>query len=83
MSLIFNNYKYNDKYNQNNPKNFVSYRQTNNYEKERRRLLEKYHNNASNNNYNYHEINKNFNNNDYKTNSPPNQKHIFYINNHE
>jgi len=78
MSLIFNNYKYNEKYNQNNPNNFVSYRQTNNYEKERRRLLEKYHNNNINKNYNYGEMNNMINNNDYKINSSPNQKANFY-----
>lgn len=44
MSLIFDNYKFNEKYNLNNPNSYNYYKQFNNYEKQRRKLLENSYN---------------------------------------
>ena len=81
MSLIFNNYKFNEKYNLNtSPNNMNYYRQTDNYEKQRRKLLENSYNGNLNANFNYSPIVNKINQNGYSNPNSPMLNNNNYLN---
>ncbi len=82
MSLIFDNYKYNDKYNQNNPEKFIHYRLPINREKARRRILENFQNSINSKNLKFADMNKEIDNNFYVINSSPNYSSPSHDKNH-
>ncbi len=71
MSLIFDNYKFNEKYNFDYPHSNNQYKQTKNYEKQRKKLLENTYNENINANINYSPNIKNQNNNEYSNPNSP------------
>jgi len=74
MSLIFDNYKFNEKYNFKNPDNNNSYQDLKNYEKQRRRIIENSLNGITDNiNYSSHSpfITKNKSYNEYSNPNSP------------
>jgi len=84
MSIIFQNYKYNDKYNKNDPKNFIHYRNLSNCESQRSRIFEKNYQLLNDNYLEKKKIMNNKNNqNEHKSlfNNFPNSNKNEFLNN--
>ena len=83
MSLIFDNYKFNEKYHHNNPHNISYFKKLNNNEKQRRKLLENSYNGNINANFNSSPTTNKVNYNEYSNQNSPlikNNKNIDRIN---
>lgn len=72
MSLIFENYKFNEKYHHNDPNNLIYFKKLDNNEKQRRKLLENsFNGNLKNAYFNYSPIVNKIKNNEYSNRNSP------------